>query len=301
MTTPTLPDHVEREIVIRAPIERAFAALTDPSLYPTWGPVAVDGALVPGERPLLDFGIGGKCRIYVVALDAPRYFAYRWIQGVFDPEVLVGDPLEGPNTLVEFHLDEVDGGTRVRVVESGLRALPGLLDDDKALDNMREGWRLMLGGLDRFIAAGDVTFADRIENTVVVGAPPDRIHAALVHPVPWWAQAVDGAFAPGAQPVLDFGQFGKTRVAVLEVAPHRVAFRWVHGVDDPARRIADPGAEASTVVEITLTATPEGTRIDQVEHGFAALPAGEAQARFRSSFQGWGIILGLLQHHLEQA
>jgi len=146
-------DKVEREILVRTSVERAFAALTDPALFPSWGPERIEGTLAPGERPILDFGAagGGKVAIYVVAFEPPRYFAYRWVQGVTDPKILLGDPLAGHNTLVEFHVEAVEEGARVRVVESGLSALPGFpgFDPDKAIEHMGEGWRLMLDGLGR--------------------------------------------------------------------------------------------------------------------------------------------------------
>src|SRR5688572_25038769 len=147
MTKPR--DRVERETFARAPITKVFAALTDPSLFPTWGPERVDGTIAPGEQPVFDFGWGGKCRVHIVAIESPRYFAYRWKQGVYDPEILLRDPLDGPNTLVEFHLEETGGGTRVRVVESGIDKLPQNPETniDDALENMGKGWELMLGGL----------------------------------------------------------------------------------------------------------------------------------------------------------
>ena len=135
-------DFVQREIVIQGPVDRVFAALIDPSTFPSWGPEAIEGDVAPGERPVLDFGPagGGKVRVYVVAVEPPRRFAYRWAQGATDPAVLVGDPLAVPNTLVEFFVDEVEGGTRVRVVESGISVLPGMeAAPDDAVENMGKG------------------------------------------------------------------------------------------------------------------------------------------------------------------
>lgn len=295
---PTI-DHVEREIFIRASIERVFAGLTDPSHFPTWGPERIEeGTLAPGERPILDFGPGGRCRIYVVALQPPTYFAYRWAQGQTDPAILLGDPLASTHTLVEFHLDERDGGTRVRVVESGLSALPTATADHAALDPMREGWGLMLGGLHRALESGPVVFADRIEHTLELPAPPDRVYAALVDPTGWWAQRVDGALAPGATPILDFGPFGRVAVQVVAAEPStRLAYRWIAGTDDPARRADDPTAHPSTLVEYTLSPSATGTTLHVVESGFAALPTDAARHHARAT-QAWHIILSMLRHHL---
>jgi uncharacterized protein YndB with AHSA1/START domain len=281
-------DRVEREIVVRAPIERAYAALTDPALFPTWGPVAVEGRLAPGERPVLDFGDdgGGKVAVLVVAVDAPSYFAYRWAQGATDPAILLGDPLAAPNTLVEFHLEAVADGTRVRVVESGIAALPGIADHETAAERMGEGWGLMLGGLASAITAGDPT--DEVTADVEIAAPRAEVFAALVAPVPWWAQRVDGAIAPGERPLLDFGMFGSARMHVLAVEPpSRLAYEWIEG-------------RPPTRAELTLEETAGGTRIRVRDRGYLALPADQIRRHFRRATQAWTIILGMLRSHLER-
>lgn len=260
MTKPR--DRVERETFMRAPIERVFSALTDSSQFPTWGPERVEGTIAPGERPVFDFGISGKVRVYVVALEPPRYFAYRWVQGVHDPEVLLGDPLARPNTLVEFHLDERDGGTRVRVVESEVDKLPmpAELNIDDTLANMGKGWELMLGGLPRhFTFAG----GDKVENELVLPAPPDKVRAALLAPASWWMMA----------PPLE----------VEAVDDQHVRYRWKRD-------------GATTVIDFALAPDAQGTRLHQVEAGFASLP--EPRLAAKRAHQGWGVILGMLQMHL---
>jgi uncharacterized protein YndB with AHSA1/START domain len=291
---------VEREIVVRAGVERVFAALTDPALFPTWGPERIEGKLAVGERPVFDFGGGGKCAVYVVALEAPRYFAYRWVQGETDPAILLGDPLAVPNnTLVEFHLDKVEQGTRVRVVESG-KAPVGLVPK-QALDQMGKGWELMLAGLPRHFAAETMAVSDRIENQIVLQAPRDKVFAALSDPTGWWAQKVEGTLAAGEQVLLDFGQFGKVVIHVEAVrAPAHLAYRWIPGGDDPARRMEDPRKHPSTLVEFHLDEVPEGTRVRQSESGFLSLPGG-AGPPFKRAHQAWGVILGLLEHRFEAA
>lgn len=262
-------DRVEREILIKGAIERVFAALTDPALYPTWGPERVEGRIAVGERPILDFGPGGKCAVYVVALEAPRYFAYRWAQGATDPAILVGDPLAVPNTLVEFHLEADDGRTRVRVVESGIAALPSVpgVDVDQALENMGKGWELMIGGLGRSFEQPEP--GDRIDNERILAAPRERVYAALVSPESWWGG----------------GKLEMTGVAAD--APGYLAYRWRQGRD----------AGPETLVELRLDEAPGGTRLRQSESGFAALP--DAATHWKRAYQTWGVILGLLEHHLE--
>jgi uncharacterized protein YndB with AHSA1/START domain len=292
-------DSVQRHILIRGSIERAFAALTDQSLFPTWGPLRIEGKLEPGERPVLDFGPagGGKTAIYVVAIEPPRYFAYRWPQGATDPLVLLSDPLSVPNTLVEFRLEEVDGGTRVTVTESGISKLPGVpgMDLDAAIEHMGEGWQLMLDGLGRYFDPESTKPEDRIENERLIAAPREHVFSTLTE-LRWWAERVESALVPGKSSVLDFGQFGRSRIHVVALEPGRYfAFRWLPM--DPAadleRRLVDPLALPSTLVEFRLEDAAGATRVLHSESGFLALADG-AQ-RYQGARGLWPMLLGLLE------
>lgn len=146
----TVPDVIERQIILRAPQQRVYAAISEPDLLAKWFPDGVEGELKPGEQPLLDFGEEyGKTRIHIVAADPYQYFAYRWVSGSHNMG-FVGDPLAMPNTLVEFHLEEVEGGTKLRLVESGFASLPAEYFESNFKDNS-EGWAYMLGRLETYI------------------------------------------------------------------------------------------------------------------------------------------------------
>jgi uncharacterized protein YndB with AHSA1/START domain len=262
MNTTKPRDRVERETFMRAPIDKVFAALTDPAQFPTWGPERVTGRIAPGERPIFDFGWSGKCAVYVVAVEAPRYFAYRWIQGVQDPEILLTDPLAHPNnTLVEFHLDETgDGRTRVRVVESGIDKLPPnpAVNIDDSLEQMGKGWELMIGGLPRHF-----TFVpgDTLTTEISVPAATDRVHALLLDPKTWWM---------GAPPV-----------EVTDHGPTHVSYVWNRG-------------PATTRIDFKLAAAGDAaTHVTHTESGFAAMPDSTFEAK--RAHQGWGVILAMLQ------
>ncbi len=297
-------DHVEREIVIKASRERVFAALINPNAFPTWGPEKIEGKVEPGERPILDFGPsgGGRVAVYVVAVDPPKHFAFRWMQGVTDPKKLLLDPLLGHNTLVEFHLDDVEGGTRVRVVESGLSKLPAIpgMGVDQARENMGKGWQLMLGGLGQSFDGGGA-LQDRLEATQLVNAPREAVYAALTTPTLWWAEKMDGTMTPGETPLLDFGPFGRWRFCVVAAdAPGYLSYQRTQGVDDPVRLAEDPRGQPHTLVEHRLEQTPQGTMVRLTESGFLALKVDNPLASFRRAQQGWSIILGMLEMHFNK-
>ena len=143
----TIQDSIEREIVVRAPKERVYAALTTPEQFVKWFSIGVEGRLDTGERPTLDFGEYGEFTIYVVAANPHDYFAYRCVPGsIYCPQGFKGDVLAHPNTLVEFTLEEVEGGTKVHLKESGISSLPAEVIEQTLTGNSA-GWDFMLGRL----------------------------------------------------------------------------------------------------------------------------------------------------------
>jgi uncharacterized protein YndB with AHSA1/START domain len=141
-------DVTEREVVLPHPIERVWAALTDPVELVQW---FGDGAVVdlrPGGAVLFAWGDDRSAGV-VEVVDEPHRFSFWWTAGL-------GDTLtEANRTLVEFTLEEVElaeadvapqraGATRLRVVERGFAALAD--GAERHADNT-EGWRHELAEL----------------------------------------------------------------------------------------------------------------------------------------------------------
>lgn len=141
-------DSILREIVLRAPKERVYRAITEPDQIVKWFPDGIEGKLEKGERPVFDFGDYGKVAIYVVASDPYDYFAYRWVPSV---GASAEDPLKQANTLVEFRLEEVSEGTRLRLSETGFASLPQEVIE-KSLQDNNEGWDYMLPRLEKYLS-----------------------------------------------------------------------------------------------------------------------------------------------------
>ncbi|HSB54641.1 MAG TPA: SRPBCC family protein, partial [Gemmatimonadales bacterium] len=86
--------------------------------------------------------------LLIERIEAERYFAYRWHPGAVDPAV---DYSAEPTTLVEFTLDETEGGTTVTVVESGFdRIPPGRRDEAFRMNN--KGWDGQMKNLTQYVA-----------------------------------------------------------------------------------------------------------------------------------------------------
>jgi uncharacterized protein YndB with AHSA1/START domain len=139
-----MSDRVEKQIELRAPIERVWRALTDPKEFGTWFRVALDGPFVAGQVSTGHITYAGyehlKWEARVKRMEAPRLFAFEWHPYAIDPNV---DYSREPATLVEFRLESTTGGTRLTVVESGFDALPSHRRDEAWRMN-DQGWSIQV-------------------------------------------------------------------------------------------------------------------------------------------------------------
>jgi uncharacterized protein YndB with AHSA1/START domain len=112
-------DKIEREIVISAPVDRVWAAITAPEHWLGEGdPKGFD--LRDGAQIVFQAPGGGSYPMHIEKVEPKRYLAFRWANR-FPPQ----QPREGNSTLVEYTLiPEAAGATmRLRVVESGFATL----------------------------------------------------------------------------------------------------------------------------------------------------------------------------------
>jgi uncharacterized protein YndB with AHSA1/START domain len=145
-------DRIEKQIVLRAPRGKVWRALTDARQFGAWFRAALEGDFVPGQwtRGRITYP-GYEHHVFealVEAIEPERYFAMRWHPYPGDPPV---DVSAEPTTLVEFTLDEVPEGTRLRVVESGFDRLPPGRRDEAFRMNDR-GWAGQMSNIERFLA-----------------------------------------------------------------------------------------------------------------------------------------------------
>jgi uncharacterized protein YndB with AHSA1/START domain len=115
-----VPDSIEREIVIEAPVDRVWNALTRAEHFRHW--FAFDGAeidLRPGGTIIMHWKEHGTYYGIIEQIEPQRLFAFRGAQTAGEA------PRVGNSTLVAFTLSPEGPGTRLRVVESGFRSLEG--------------------------------------------------------------------------------------------------------------------------------------------------------------------------------
>ena len=143
-----VPERIEREILIDAPLEVVWAVVTEPEHVSRWFGDSADIDLRPGGKAIFTWREHGTVHGRVETVRRPHFFSFRWIRGSET------EPREGNSTLVEFSLSPEDGRTRLRVVESGFPALDAS-DADKTTDadEHRQGWLRELDELRDYVGA----------------------------------------------------------------------------------------------------------------------------------------------------
>ncbi len=142
---------------------------------------------------------------------------------------------------------------------------------------------------------------DRIESSITIDAPLDRVWELVSEPG-WWVptalnERVD--HTPGHQTVRESEKWGRFPVEVVRVEPKSyVAFRWASQF--PGQDLA-PGR--TTFVEFRVDPLADGVRVTVVESGFAALDAPDDVRRDgrQQNTEGWKQELAKLRDRAEQA
>ncbi|HEV3166465.1 MAG TPA: SRPBCC domain-containing protein [Isosphaeraceae bacterium] len=138
-----------KEILIRAPAERVFEALTDPRQRVAWWGAEgrfqathMESDLRPGGAWLMSgTGMGGKpftVRGEYRSIERPRLLEFTWLADWHEA---------APPTVVRFDLDEKDGATTVRLTHSGFSS-----ETDRA---NYQGWPWLLAQLQAHVQKKD--------------------------------------------------------------------------------------------------------------------------------------------------
>jgi uncharacterized protein YndB with AHSA1/START domain len=106
-----MQDEVSRDVVVDAPAEEVWRSLTEPERLAEWLAEEVRLELEPGGDLELRMPDGSERHGFVDEVEPPRRLRFFWREG--DAEL----------SEVEVTLEEAEGGTRVRVVESRPLAL----------------------------------------------------------------------------------------------------------------------------------------------------------------------------------
>jgi uncharacterized protein YndB with AHSA1/START domain len=143
---------------------------------------------------------------------------------------------------------------------------------------------------------------DRIEQTIEIDAPMDRVWSLITEAseLPAWWHSIGSAsldLKPGGKMLIRWKEHGITRGVIERIdAPTRFAFRW------STRDDQDPAPGSATLVEFTLEASGEGTRVQVVETGFDELEqsAEERAAAHAENVRGWREVSEWLRERSER-
>ena len=151
-TTITDTDRIEKKVQLSAPQSRVWRAISNATEFGEWfgmklGSAFAEGKSVRGKilNPKYEHMI---IDLMVEQIEPERYFSYRWHPYPFDPKV---DYSLEPTTLVEFMLEEVDGGTSLTIVESGFDAIP-LARRAEAFRMNDGGWTGQIKAIERYVS-----------------------------------------------------------------------------------------------------------------------------------------------------
>lgn len=139
--------------------------------------------------------------------------------------------------------------------------------------------------------------ADRIEQEIVIEAPPEVVWELVTDPEHvgvWFGDAAEIDLRPGGDAALTWEAHGTVLARVERVEPPRFfAFRWARLKDTP------PVEGNSTLVEFSLSAEGEGTRLRVVESGFETLVGSEDEKakHVAENTRGWAAELSDLRDY----
>jgi uncharacterized protein YndB with AHSA1/START domain len=156
-------DRIQKQVLLRAPRDRVWRAISDAKEFGTWFGVAFEGPFVAGAHlsarivpTKVDAEVakaqephsGMRFEISIDRIEPMRLFSFRWHPGAVEPGV---DYSKEPTTLVTFELEEVEGGTRVTITESGFDRLPPERRA-KAFGMNEQGWAAQAKLIEKYLA-----------------------------------------------------------------------------------------------------------------------------------------------------
>jgi len=155
-------DRIEKKILLRAPLDRVWRAISDAREFGAWFGVAFDGPFVAGARltgrmtptkadpevaKAQEAYAGMRFEFTVDRIDPMRLFSFSWHPFAIDPEV---DYSKEPMTLVTFELEEAPSGTMLTITETGFDRIP-LDRRAKAFTANEQGWTAQAKLLEKYL------------------------------------------------------------------------------------------------------------------------------------------------------
>lgn len=156
------PDRIEKRMVLRAPRERVWHAISEAKQFGSWFGVALDGEFTAGTRltgriaptkvdpevaKLQQPYIGFPFEFHIEQIKPMSLFSFRWHPHAIERGT---DCSAEPMTLVEFRLEEAGQDTVLTITESGFDRIP-LERRAKAFTSNDGGWTHQLKLIEKYL------------------------------------------------------------------------------------------------------------------------------------------------------
>ena len=137
--TPLMGRTLEKEVFINASPERVFRALTEPAELERWFVQKAEVELRPGGAIRLEWAPDAVELGTILVLEPPHRLSYSW------------HALEPSSTTITFELIAENGGTRLRLIHTGI----GQGEDwDRYYTSVNSGWNTHLNNLTAWLETG---------------------------------------------------------------------------------------------------------------------------------------------------
>jgi uncharacterized protein YndB with AHSA1/START domain len=144
--------HIEKRVLLKAPVSRVWRELTDYHEFGKWFRVKLDGPFVPGHVSRGQVTYPGYEHVpweaVVQKVEPERLFSFTWHPYSVDPKI---DYSKEAPTLVEFKLEETSSGTLLLLTESGFDKIPA----DRRLEAFRMndgGWTEQMKNIENHVS-----------------------------------------------------------------------------------------------------------------------------------------------------
>jgi uncharacterized protein YndB with AHSA1/START domain len=156
-------DRIEKSVLLRAPLDRVWNAISDSTAFGRWFGMRFDGPFVEGTavRGVItpttvdeqvarsqEPHIGTASTWEIVAVEPLRRFAYRWHPFAVESGA---DYAGEPTTLVEFTLHDTPDGVLLRITESGFDSIPAHRRA-AAFEANSQGWSAQVELVQKYLA-----------------------------------------------------------------------------------------------------------------------------------------------------
>ena len=156
-------DRIEKQILLKAPRERVWAAVSQAEQFGSWFGMKVDGPFVPGAQLKASIVpttvdpeiakqqepyVGMAFDFWVVDVEPMQRISFRWHPGAVEPGI---DYSKEPTTLIVFEVVEEGGGTRLTITESGFDKIP-LARRVAAFASNEGGWEAQTRLIEKYLA-----------------------------------------------------------------------------------------------------------------------------------------------------